>query len=192
MSSITTADAAQAYGRALLVGEQIRLRPLRDDDLPVLEAWWEDPEWQPLQRFSVRPQPNGSNLAMIREWTANKDASGAGYCIESLESGELVGQITLWGIQLPERAARLAIQIGPDFVAQGFGTDAVRTMTRFGFLAMGVNRIQLETFAYNDRARRAYARAGFVEEGVRREAVWIDGGFADEVVMSILRSEWRP
>ena len=93
-------------------------------------------------------------------------------------------------MQLPERVGTLGVLIRPDDVGRGYGTDAVRTMVAYGFRAMGLNRIQLDTFAFNTRARRAYAKAGFVEEGVRREALFIDGGFADEVVMAILRREW--
>ena len=64
-------------------------------------------------------------------------------------------------------------------------------MVRYAFLAMGLNRIELRTFAFNTRARRAYERVGFVQEGIRREAAWIAGGFADDVVMGLLRSEWE-
>lgn len=44
---------------------------------------------------------------------------------------------------------------------------------------------------HNDRARRAYAAAGFVEEGVLRDALVTDRGRVSLVVMSVLRSEWR-
>ena len=41
------------------------------------------------------------------------------------------------------------------------------------------------------RAIRAYERAGFVREGVLRDAIATSGGFADDVLMSMLESEWR-
>ncbi|MFD1720677.1 GNAT family N-acetyltransferase [Amnibacterium endophyticum] len=189
--TVETADQAHAYGRTLLVGDRVRLRALRDDDLPLLDAWWEDPEQQALQQLAVRPRPAGSNAETHRRWSANADASAAGFSVET-HDGLLVGHMALWGAKLPERDAHLGALIGAGHQGRGYGTEAVRLMVRYGFLAMGLNRIQLETFSFNDRARRAYARAGFVEEGVRREAVWIDGGFADEVIMSILRREWTP
>jgi RimJ/RimL family protein N-acetyltransferase len=33
---------------------------------------------------------------------------------------------------------------------------------------------------------------GFVEEGRRREHCWVRGGYQDEVLMGLLRSDWRP
>ncbi len=189
---IRTADDARAYGRDLLRGRAVRLRATTEDDLAALDAWWEDPEQQALQQLAVRPRPAGSSTEAHRRWASNADSSGAGFSIEEIDGGDFAGHVTLWGARLPERDAHLAMVVGPQHQGRGLGGEAVRLMVRYGFLAMGLNRIQLETFAFNDRALRAYRGAGFVQEGVRREAVWIDGGFQDEVIMSILRREWTP
>jgi hypothetical protein len=46
-------------------------------------------------------------------------------------------------------------------------------------------------FAFNPRARRVYEKAGFVAEGVLRDALRYDGAWVDEIVMSILAPEWE-
>lgn len=189
-AGLATAEDAEAYGPGVLRGSRVRLRPLQEADVPVLDAWWALPEWQGLQQSTVRPRPPGSFSGTVRRWSANDDRQGVGFSVAALGGEGLVGHVTLWGARLPERDAHLAVLIGPDHVGRGYGTDAVRVLIRYGFLVMGLNRIQLEVYAYNTRARRAYARAGFVEEGTRRDAVFIDGSFADEVVMSVLRREW--
>lgn len=183
-------DGAQEYGRTLLVGEHVRLRALRDDDLPELEAWWGDPEWQPLQQPGVRPRPAGAAAELFRSWSANDSPTSVGFSIESRSTGALVGHTTLYGASLPVRDADFTILLGPENVGRGLGPDAVRLMVRYGFLAMGLNRIELRVTAYNSRARHAYAAAGFVQEGVRREAVFFDGELADEVLMAVLRRDW--
>jgi RimJ/RimL family protein N-acetyltransferase len=38
---------------------------------------------------------------------------------------------------------------------------------------------------------RAASRAGFVEEGRLRRSAWVNGEFADEVILGMLASEWR-
>jgi RimJ/RimL family protein N-acetyltransferase len=184
------AAAAQELGRSLLVGEVVRLRALNESDLPSLERWWGDPEWQALQQAAIRPRPEGLSIDMFRRWSRNEGSDAVGFSVEELATGDFAGHITIWGATLPERAGTLAIVLGPDFVDRGLGSDAVRVMVGYGFLAMGLHRIELRTFAFNTRARRAYERVGFVQEGVRRQAAWIGGGFADEVVMGLLRSEW--
>lgn len=60
------------------------------------------------------------------------------------------------------------------------------------FAETETNRIDLDVFLDNRRARRAYEKAGFVEEGVLREwHLMPDGSFADVRLMSVLRREWE-
>jgi len=184
-------ESARAYGRELLGGDLVRLRPLEDRDLVHLERWWGDPEWQVFQQQTVRPQPDGPAQEQFRRWSANDTAASSGFSIETRASGEFVGHITLWGASLPARSATLAVIIGPAYVGRGYGTDAVRVMVRYGFRAMGLHRIGLEVAAFNARGRRAYEKAGFQVEGVRRESVLMDGAFTDEVLMGLLRQDWE-
>jgi len=185
------ADAAQAYGRELLTSELIRLRPLEDRDLAHLERWWEDPEWQVFQGTTVRPRPDGASREMFRGWSANDSGGGAGFSVETRDTGEFVGHVALWGATLPARAGMLGIIVGPSYVDQGYGTEAVRIASRYAFRAMGLHRLELRVLAFNGRALASYGKAGFQQEGVRRQAVFVDGAFRDEVVMALLRDEWE-
>ena len=46
-------------------------------------------------------------------------------------------------------------------------------------------------FSFNPRAIRAYEKAGFRREGVRRDAVRDGDGYGDDILMAILEDEWR-
>ena len=63
-------------------------------------------------------------------------------------------------------------------------------MLAHAFETVGLNRVSLEVYAFNPRARRAYERLGFVHEGTLRQALLWDGAWVDAEVMSILASEW--
>jgi RimJ/RimL family protein N-acetyltransferase len=190
MAQFTDITDAQSYSAALLIGDKARFRPTTDEDLPVLSEWWADPRWAVLQQSTIRPMPATAIEAMFRQWSANTDPNSVGFSIEGLSGEGLVGHITLYGAMIPERAATLAVIVGPDHVGHGYGSDAVRTMVRYGFLQMGLNRIELRTWAFNSRGIRVYAKAGFTEEGRLRDAVFYDGDFHDQVIMSILQREW--
>jgi RimJ/RimL family protein N-acetyltransferase len=41
------------------------------------------------------------------------------------------------------------------------------------------------------RTIRAYKACGFVEEGRMREHIWLAGRYVDNVIMGIVREEWR-
>ncbi len=53
-----------------------------------------------------------------------------------------------------------------------------------------MERVWLDTDVGNTRAQAAYAKAGFVREGVFRHAFHQDGHWSDDVRMALLREEW--
>jgi diamine N-acetyltransferase len=60
------------------------------------------------------------------------------------------------------------------------------------FSTTAVDRLWLDVFTHNDRARHVYARAGLREDGLLRYAYRLpDGTRCDRYLMSILRREWR-
>ena len=67
----------------------------------------------------------------------------------------------------------------------------MRTACRFGFTEMGLCRIELWVFSDNDRARRAYEKVGFVQEGTARSRIFRHGRRIDEHLMGLLPGELR-
>ena len=106
-----------------------------------------------------------------------------------MATGELVGEALLWGIDLHNRSAHLGISLRPAFRGKHLGTDIVRVLCRYGFAVRGLHRLQVDTLADNDAMIGAATRAGFVLEGTLRQAAWVDGSFADEVILSRLATE---
>ena len=73
---------------------------------------------------------------------------------------------------------------------QGYGTETMRVMCRYGFEELNLNRIWLRVYETNPRGRNAYQKAGFVHEGTLREAEYKRGRYIDVHVMSVLKSDW--
>ena len=63
-------------------------------------------------------------------------------------------------------------------------------MLGFAFRALKLNRVELNTFDFNDRAQKCYLKVGFKEVGRRRKARFIDGEYRDDIMMDILKEEW--
>ena len=61
----------------------------------------------------------------------------------------------------------------------------------YAFRLRNLRRVWLEVYADNERGIRAYKSCDFVEEGRMREHVWLEGRYVDNVIMGILREEWR-
>ena len=56
--------------------------------------------------------------------------------------------------------------------------------------AKTLKRVELEVFASNEIAVGLYKREGFVIEGVKRFARFLDGAEDDILIMGCLRDEW--
>jgi RimJ/RimL family protein N-acetyltransferase len=183
-------DAAFGYADALLVGERVRLRGTREDDLPALARWLMDPAIRSTQSNIVLPLSEATAREMIAGWSKN-DGTDAGFSIEALDGERLVGHTDLFGGSVKDRHRTVGICIGRPFLGQGYGTDAMRVLVDYGFRELGLHRIDLTVVAFNARAIAAYRKVGFVEEGRAREAVFHDGQWYDRVSMAILAREWR-
>jgi RimJ/RimL family protein N-acetyltransferase len=190
MTELRDHGDAFAYGDALLVGKRVRLRGTRDADLPTLAKGMMDPAIRATLSSTVAPQSEAAARSIIAEWSANK-GTDVGFSIETLaESPELVGHLGLFGSDVKDRCGTLGIMLLRPYLGRGYGTDAVRLIVSYGFREVGLHRIQLGVFSFNARAMAAYRKAGFVEEGRRREAIRHDGHWYDDVQMSILAREW--
>jgi RimJ/RimL family protein N-acetyltransferase len=189
MGELTDASSAFAYGDSILVGQRVRLRGLRDDDLPVLARWEMDPGRMTTLSYRVAPPSEASARENLARWSANEN--GVGFAIETLDNPPvLVGNVGLWGMQPKDRCATLGIALGRGHLGRGYGSDAMRIIVGYGFRELGLHRIQLSVAPFNPAGIRAYEKAGFVEEGRQRERVLHDGRWYDEVLMSVLDHEW--
>jgi RimJ/RimL family protein N-acetyltransferase len=192
MTEFSDVSGAFGYGDSILVGERVRLRGVRDDDLPTLARWEMDPGRLITLSNWVAPPSEAAAKERIAKRSAN-DQDDLGFAIETLDDPPvLVGRIWLSaaGGRPKGRCAAVGIALGRQHIGRGYGTDAMRVIVGYGFREMGLHRIQLGVAAFNPAGIRAYEKAGFTEEGRLRESVLHDGRWYDDVLMSILDHEW--
>lgn len=116
----------------------------------------------------------------------------SGRCFAIEVEGKPIGTINYNKIDRENRKVEIDIVIGEkENWSQGYSTDALKTFITYLFKGFCLNRIWLAPYAFNNRAIRAYEKAGFKKEGILRENVFINGKFVDSVVMSVLRKEFR-
>lgn len=100
---------------------------------------------------------------------------------------EVVGWCDISRHERPTRAhgGTLGMGIIPAYRDRGLGRQLIeRTLEearRLGFV-----RIALSAHADNARAIALYRKVGFVEEGVERDAICVDGRYCDLVTMAII------
>ena len=96
----------------------------------------------------------------------------------------------------PFAAGNLDVYVGifignKDCWSEGYGTEALRLMIRYGFDQLNLHKISLRVFCFNTRAIRAYEKVGFRREAIFRDHGYRNGEYCDDYAMSILEDEWR-
>ena len=180
-----------------LTGERVILRPYIDADLPALREAMADPDLLRLtgsihdEAEALQPvSPEEEQLRLDWFNTRNDQDNRLDLAIVDKASGGCVGEAVLNQWDPGNQSCNFRIQIGPARQNRGLGTEATRLIVGYGFEQLGLHRISLEVYAFNPRARHVYEKAGFVAEGVLREALRYGDGWIDATVMSILDHEW--
>jgi diamine N-acetyltransferase len=176
----------------MILGERIRLRAAEREDIPRFVRWLNDPEvTEGLLFYSVM------SLAEEENWFENmlrRPKDEHVFVIEICQDQVWtpIGNCNFNNIDWRVRSAELGIFIGEKQLwNQGYGTETMRVLVRYGMQMLNLNRIMLEVYATNLRAIRAYEKAGFVLEGRKRQGMYKNGKYIDVLLMSVLRSEWQ-
>lgn len=156
------------------------IAPARLDDIPALMT---------LERGEGYEHLVGS-------WSAEQHAAemalpGSHYLVARDANGAPQGFVLLQRLDDPDLCAYLR-RIAVARPGQGLGAALLGAALVHVFATTPAHRLQLLVYPENERARRAYARAGLTEEGVLRDIRRLpDGMFRSMLMMSIIRPEWE-
>ncbi len=175
-----------------LVGDRIYLRPLEMDDLERCQRWFNDPQ---VRHFldTVYPLSREAERSFLEKIVGQPIGPGSDIILAiALQTDDLhVGNVGLHRINTVDRNAELGIAIGEKNMWQkGLGTEACRLLVEYGFATLNLHRIYLRVHSDNSRARAAYQKIGFQQEGVWREALFRQERYQDVVLMGLLREEY--
>lgn len=176
---------------SIIYGERVRLRAAEREDVKNFYVWVNDPDvtrylslYLPMSTvdeenwFNSMTQRSQSEKTLVIEV---RDGNG----------WKMIGNCGVFDIDPIGRLGEIGIMLGEkDEWDKGYGTEAMSLLVHHCFETLNFNRVYLRVYAENLRAKRAYEKAGFVEEGRLREAVYKNGKYDDVIIMSVLRAEW--
>jgi diamine N-acetyltransferase len=176
----------------VLTGERAALGQLKREHLPSLARWINDPEVR--RGLAYRGLVNDdAELKWYEEVTEAARAprpTAVIFAVHDAADGELVGTCGIEGIDHHFARAELGIFVGRRR-GTGIGTDATRLALDWAFTILGLRNVMLETYEFNEQARRAYERAGFRVIGRRRDAVLAMGRRWDSLLMDATAADFE-
>lgn len=173
-----------------LRGETVYLRPAERADLDRFVRWFADAET--TRHLMLRaPFSQPMEELWFERTVAEQGQSFYHFVICRLADDEPIGVADLRNLDFANGTAEFGISIGEKGEwNKGYGTDALNAICDFGFGELRLERIELQVYEPNTRARRSYEKAGFTLEGTLRRRHFTEGRHENVLIMSLLRDEW--
>ncbi len=146
---------------------------------------------RPWMGAAMAPATPEAVAAFVQEWTSAR-AAGTGYGFAGMEaSGRCVGFGLLNALHPRHRFANVGYWVRPEAAGRGYGAALTGMLARFGFDALGLQRLELIIEPGNAASQRVAERVGAVYEGHLRHRLCIDGAVRDALLYSLLPSDLR-
>ena len=173
----------------MLKGKKIVLTAVSKSSLEKFMNWRNEPE---LRKYFREHREINEDMQLA--WYENKvlkDPNQVNFEIREKERNKLIGHCGLYYIDWVHRHAEFGIYVGDqNYRNGGFGSDSLRTLIKYGFEDLNLNKIWCEVYA-NNSAIDVYEGIGFALEGVQRQHYFNEGKYWDSMILSMLREEWR-
>lgn len=172
-------------GAVVLVrAARIVVRHRTSDDALDDFHWRRDPE---IARFDAREPYPGSFSEFLGAYLAEvqlPDPSRAAFAVDT-GTGIHIGSVMYYNVSAGGESAEIGVTIGrAAYRDSGFGTEAVVAFLQLVWATTPIRRLYLHTLQWNERARRCFAKAGFVEQAI------VIRGDASFLRMDVQREWW--
>lgn len=173
-----------------IAGDGFRLRRATPDDVEFFAELVSHDEVEPFLAAVGAKEP-AEILEEIEASLAAPAESGR-FVIEVEEEGgwRMAGVMSY---DLANRRSRIVdlrgLAVHPDYRGRHLSDDAARLFQRYLIFDLDFHRLQLEIYAFNERAIKHAERAGFVREGVKRKAYHRHGEWVDSVLFGLVRED---
>lgn len=104
--------------------------------------------------------------------------------------GERAGAMSFHEVSEANRIAHCGgLAVHPDFRGRRIADEAARQLQRYLLVELDYHRIEMAVYGFNERSLVHAERAGWIREGVKRQAYLRHGEWQDAVQFSLLRDD---
>ncbi|HMQ63075.1 MAG TPA: GNAT family N-acetyltransferase [Flavilitoribacter sp.] len=179
----------------MILLETIRLvlAELTWDDLGNIHDLYSCPEVEEFNTIGI-PEDLNMTKILIRstvEAARSGDQKNFGWTINLKSSGMFIGEAGLSVTNDRFRMGEIYYNLLPEFWGQGFATEAVKTIIKFGFEELRLHRIEAGVTTDNQMSIKVLEKVGMTREGLKRKMLPIRGNWKDNYHYAILEEDER-
>ncbi|KAG6028479.1 hypothetical protein E4U19_005441 [Claviceps sp. Clav32 group G5] len=114
----------------------------------------------------------------------------------AFQKNTIVGTMCLRGgstnVQTAQhRTAQMGITFGKQYQGKGYGREAINWMVDWAFRHAGLHTVSLAAASYNPRGIHLYQSIGFRLQGRKKETIYFDRAWYDELDFGMTEWEWE-
>jgi ribosomal-protein-serine acetyltransferase len=182
---MTGGEMAPTFPETTLTAGDLTLRPFSQSDADDVVSACQDPEtlrWLPLPR----PYTRADAQWFIGTFGPTQRDSGEGVVFAIESAGRLAGAIDLKRANWVTKVAEVGYWVAPWARGRRVASGAARALSLWAIRDHGFERVELFAATGNTGSQRAAEKAGFVREGVARNACCVNGSRMDMVLFSLV------
>jgi RimJ/RimL family protein N-acetyltransferase len=169
------------------------LRDFAERDVaPFAQAFADDPGLGSIIGFEEDPGEAWARRRIEDEPRYREEGEYVSWAIADSADDALLGSIGLHSFNWMHRRADTGFMVLARARRRGVGADALRTVVRWAFAELGLNRVGLATVVENEATIRLAERAGFRREGLLRAFTYERGVPVDNLFFGAVKGdpEW--
>lgn len=169
--------------------QRLRLRRFENTDAPIVQELLSDPDViGNLIDITLPYSLDDAHRMITDSHRAFAEESAYVFAVVRQSNDTLVGYCDL-ELQPQHQRGEIAYWIGRPYWWQGYATEATKSVVRFGFEQLGLNRIFAHVLKTNSASVKVLQKAGLRLEGTFRQGVQKDGVFEDIEFYGLLRDD---
>jgi len=166
--------------------EHIRFRRLKESDWEKLYDTQKDSHGVRCYEGGLEPL---KTQAAYKQYILDNIESKYKYAIEDKENN-YVGTASITGINQSAGTFYMTIQIFKEYRKRGYAKEALKLILDYAFNELRLNKANSETIDINLGSIKLHKSMGFTIEGTRRQNVFTEGEYHDEILFGMTRDEY--
>lgn len=172
-----------------IYGKKIYLRAMEPEDMEMLRDTVNDPEIERMVGGWSFPTSAYEQM----KWFENvyQDQRNKRFIIVDIKTDLALGMVNLVNIDWKNRVAFTGMKLHSTAPhGEGIATDAIMTIMSYAFDQLQLERLDGSWLLYNIPSKKAYEKCGWIEEGIKRHAIFKDGQYFDQAYAGVLKEDY--
>jgi ribosomal-protein-alanine N-acetyltransferase len=176
----------------MLKTTRLNIRELTFADIDNVHKLHSLPETDEFNTLGI-PENIQTTENILNEWLIRQKQEPRNsyiFCIEKNDDNEFIGLIAINLGKVNYKTAEVWFKIHKDYWRQGYTTEALTRILKYGFIDLKLHRIEAGCAVENIASSKTLEKVGFKREGMKRKKLPIRGVWKDNYFYGILEEDF--